>query len=80
MKKLSVMVEYFQSKTMVKLNGALLKREQVEGSYSSKFSVKTDDEGYLYISVNPTKFIQGHNVFGSNDHFMCHKDLLLVPD
>jgi len=45
----------------------------VEGSYSNKLHVRsygsTDDGGYsgLYVSGNPAKFIQGHNLFGTND-------------
>ncbi|MBT3206685.1 MAG: hypothetical protein HOM14_15950 [Gammaproteobacteria bacterium] len=43
------------------------KRKQVEGSFSSKISVKTDDLSFIFISENPTKFIQGHNIFGTNN-------------
>ena len=44
--------------------------KQLEGSYESTINVKTndiDDFGFgnqLYISGNPTKFLQGHNVIG----------------
>ena len=43
---------------------------QVEGSHSSKISIKslhTGEDGELYFSGNPAKFLQGHNLFGSND-------------
>ncbi|MCH9693884.1 MAG: phage/plasmid replication protein, II/X family [Gammaproteobacteria bacterium] len=43
------------------------RRLSVEGSYSSKFQVKADDQQRLWISGNPSKFLQGHSVFGSND-------------
>ena len=39
----------------------------VEGSYSSKIQIKSHTENQIYISGNPTKFLQGHNLFGSND-------------
>jgi II/X family phage/plasmid replication protein len=48
-------------------------RQTVEGSYSAKFQVKSmgsDGEGratHLYISGNPSKWLQGHNVVGSDD-------------
>lgn len=43
------------------------KRLSVEGSYSSTVQVKTDDIGLLLIDGNPSKFLQGHNIFGTND-------------
>lgn len=44
------------------------KKLSVEGSYSSKIQVKSNDNSReIYISGNPTKFLQGHNLFGSND-------------
>ena len=39
----------------------------VEGSHSSKIQIKSHTENQIYISGNPTKFLQGHNLFGSND-------------
>ena len=46
----------------------------VEGSFSSKIKVFStghlDDQGratYLKISGNPAKFLQGHNIFGTDD-------------
>lgn len=45
-----------------------------EGSHESKISLRTqgslDGQGYaseLFLSGNPSKFLQGHNVFGSRD-------------
>jgi len=49
------------------------RRLEVSGSHSSKFQVKSiggDGEGnatHLYIHGNPTKYLQGHNVFGLDD-------------
>lgn len=43
------------------------RRVSVEGSYSSKFQVKSDGDTHLWISGNPSKFLQGHNLFGSNN-------------
>ena len=45
----------------------------VEGSYSSKIMVRSlcqvtaDKAKEIYISGNPSKFLQGHNIFGSPD-------------
>ncbi len=45
----------------------------IEGSYSQNLSIKTaetDDQGngkILSISGNPTKWFQGHNIFGTDD-------------
>lgn len=44
------------------------KRLSVEGSFSTTVQVRSDDEGRtIEISGNPSKFLQGHNIFGSND-------------
>lgn len=49
------------------------KRMQISGSYESTTFIRSqggDGEGRateLYISGNPAKFLQGHNVFGSED-------------
>ena len=49
------------------------KRTVVEGSYSSKFTIRSEDlltpdmATSLSFSGNPVKFLQGHNVFGSSD-------------
>ena len=44
------------------------KKLSVEGSYSSQIQIKSNDNSReIYISGNPTKFLQGHNLFGTND-------------
>lgn len=62
----------------------------VEGSYSSKIQIKSHTENQIYISGNPTKFLQGHNLFGTNDlvylmgkffdELLSHDELGLCPD
>lgn len=48
-------------------------KRNVSGSYDSNFTVKsidTDGQGraaHIEINGNPSKFLQGHNVFGSDD-------------
>ena len=39
----------------------------VEGSYSSNFMVKSLTPQTIVISGNPAKWLQGHNLFGTND-------------
>lgn len=40
----------------------------IAGSYDSSISVRTATPGEsIYVSGNPVKFFQGHNLFGSND-------------
>lgn len=39
----------------------------VEGSYSSKIQIKSHTDNKIWISGNPTKFLQGHNIFGTDD-------------
>lgn len=66
------------------------KRITVEGSYSSTVQVKTWDDKHIWISGNPTKFLQGHNIFGSDDlrcimakffdELVKHEELGLCPD
>ena len=43
------------------------KKFTVEGSYSTKIQIQSLTDTQIYISGNPTKFLQGHNLFGSND-------------
>lgn len=49
------------------------KRKQAIGSYDKRISIKSiggDGQGaatHLWVSGNPSKFLQGHNVFGSDD-------------
>ena len=42
------------------------RRVSVEGSYSSAVQVKAEGRRRLWVSGNPSKFLQGHNLFGSN--------------
>ena len=66
------------------------KKVTVEGSYSSKVQIQSLTDTQIYISGNPTKFLQGHNLFGSNDLvrlmgkffdlLISNKDLGLCPD
>lgn len=65
------------------------KKLSVEGSFSSKIQIKSHTENQIWISGNPTKFLQGHNIFGSNDlvHLMglffdelLKQDIGLCPD
>lgn len=43
------------------------KKLSVEGSYSSKIQIKSHTDNQIYISGNPAKFLQGHNLFGTDD-------------
>lgn len=49
----------------------VLKRKRMEGSYSSVIQVQStrDDMGRpaVWVSGNPAKWFQGHNIFGSDD-------------
>lgn len=66
------------------------KRVTVEGSYSAKIQVKTWDDKHIWVSGNPAKFLQGHNIFGSDDlralmssffdKLITYDDLGLCPD
>lgn len=40
----------------------------IPGSYDHRILVKTPDPCTLYLTGNPVKFFQGHNLFGSPDH------------
>ncbi len=42
-------------------------RVTVEGSYSASVQIKADGDSLLWVSGNPSKFLQGHNLFGSNN-------------
>ncbi|MBD0103459.1 phage/plasmid replication protein, partial [Acinetobacter baumannii] len=37
------------------------KKTTVEGSYSTKIQIQSVTDTQIYISGNPTKFLQGHN-------------------
>lgn len=43
------------------------KKTIIEGSYSAKIQIQSLTDTQIYISGNPVKFLQGHNLFGSND-------------
>lgn len=38
-----------------------------EGSWGAKLTLRTPETGKLYVSGNPVKFLQGHNLFGCDD-------------
>lgn len=44
----------------------VLKKLSVEGSYSTKIQLQSHG-GQIYFTGNPVKFLQGHNLFGTND-------------
>ena len=66
------------------------KKLSVEGSHSSKIQLQSYADGFIYFSGNPTKFLQGHNLFGTNDlrylmnkffdELLTHKELGLCPN
>lgn len=39
----------------------------VEGSHSAMIQIKSHTDRYIWISGNPAKFLQGHNIFGTDD-------------
>jgi II/X family phage/plasmid replication protein len=43
------------------------KRVVVEGSHSKNITIRSYTDTTIEISGNPVKFLQGHNVFGTND-------------
>lgn len=45
----------------------VLTRRELEGSWSSKCTVRAIDRTKLEISGNPAKFLQGHNLYGTAD-------------
>jgi II/X family phage/plasmid replication protein len=67
------------------LDWSVLKRKSFEGSYSSVIQIQStsDEEGRpaVWVSGNPAKWFQGHNIFGTEDihglvlemlHRVCH--------
>ena len=47
---------------------ATQKAVSVQGSYDSSIQLRVNDPGRsIHFSGNPVKFLQGHNIFGSND-------------
>lgn len=64
------------------------KKLTVEGSYSSKIQIKSHTDNSIYITGNPVKFLQGHNLFGTADlsylmgrffDSLLHQDIGLNP-
>ncbi|MFZ2538986.1 MAG: phage/plasmid replication protein, II/X family [Oscillospiraceae bacterium] len=43
------------------------KKHQVRGSNESNINIKSEDNYYIYLDGNPAKWLQGHNMFGTND-------------
>ena len=43
------------------------KKQQIRGSYESSISVKSLDPKTILIDGNPAKWLQGHNLFGTDD-------------
>lgn len=43
------------------------KKQQIRGSYESSLSIKSLDPQTIMIDGNPAKWLQGHNMFGSDD-------------
>ena len=43
------------------------KKFSVEVSHSSKIQLQSHSENLVYFTGNPVKFLQGHNLFGTND-------------
>ena len=43
------------------------KKQQIRGSYESNLSIKSLDPNHLFLDGNPAKWLQGHNIFGSDD-------------
>ena len=68
------------------LQKAIPRRRPVQGTHSSTFTVRSCGAAgdglasYLSLSGNPSKFLQGHNVFGSDDILSLIVDVLRVLD
>ena len=43
------------------------KRQSVVGSYEANFNVKSCSSTHIFLDGNPAKWLQGHNLFGSDD-------------
>jgi II/X family phage/plasmid replication protein len=50
-----------------RLEYEICNRLKVKGSHDSNITIRSYTEGTVEISGNPAKFLQGHNVFGTND-------------
>lgn len=46
------------------------KKQQVPGSHEANLSVKSIDPALLYFDGNPAKWLQGHNLLGT-DNLLC---------
>lgn len=65
------------------------KMVSVEGSHSSIIQIKSIDNHNIWVSGNPSKFLQGHNIFGTDDlsylmgrffdELLNHEELGLCP-
>ena len=65
------------------------KKLTVEGSHSTKIQIKSHTDSQIWISGNPAKFLQGHNIFGTDDlsylmgrffdALLTHDELGLTP-
>ena len=57
--------------TSVSLDGEIdwrvEKKQQIVGSHESSISIKSLDNKHLFIDGNPAKWLQGHNIFGSDN-------------
>lgn len=43
------------------------KKKQIRGSYESSLNIKSISDTEILLDGNPAKWLQGHNMFGSND-------------
>lgn len=43
------------------------KKLQVEGSHSTNLNIKSINPNHIYLDGNPAKWLQGHNLFGSDN-------------
>lgn len=43
------------------------KKKQVAGSHESNLNIKSNGPTHLYFDGNPAKWLQGHNLFGSDN-------------
>ena len=43
------------------------KKQQIRGSYESSLSIKSLAPNHIFLDGNPAKWLQGHNIFGSDD-------------
>lgn len=57
------------------------KKQQVRGSYESNISIKSIDPKHILIDGNPAKWLQGHNMFGTDNLISLVETLLfkLIP-